>query len=150
MASRNKIFRRSNIMITLLIGNKGSGKTKKLIELANSAVESSNGNVVVLEKGAKLTYDISHRARLIDTDAYGIAGADAMAGFVCGISAGNYDVTDILIDSTLKVIGRDYAVLENFVNTLQKLSESANTKIVLSVSADESDIPASISQYILK
>ena len=65
-------------MITLLIGKKGSGKTKKLIELANEAVQNSNGNVVVIEKGLKLTYDISHKARLVDSDAYGIEGLDAL------------------------------------------------------------------------
>ena len=71
-------------MITLLIGKKGSGKTKKLIELANEAVQNSNGNVVVIEKGLKLTYDISHKARLVDSDAYGIEGLDALVGFVSG------------------------------------------------------------------
>ena len=92
-------------MITLLIGKKGSGKTKKLIELANEAVQNSNGNVVVIEKGLKLTYDISHKARLVDSDAYGIEGLDALVGFVSGICAANYDVTDVFVDSTLKITG---------------------------------------------
>ena len=73
-------------MITLLIGKKGSGKTKKLIELANEAVKNSNGNVVVIEKGLKLTYDISHKARLVDSDAYSIEGLDALVGFISGIT----------------------------------------------------------------
>ena len=93
-------------MITLLIGKKGSGKTKKLIELANEAVKNSNGNVVVIEKGLKLTYDISHKARLVDSDAYSIEGLDALVGFISGICAANYDVTDIFVDSTLKITGK--------------------------------------------
>lgn len=137
-------------MITLLIGKKGSGKTKKLIELANAAVESSKGNVVVIEKGLKLTYDISHQARLIDVDAYSISGLDAMVGFVSGICAGNYDVTDILIDSTLKIIGSEAQDLESLVKSFEALSKSANTNIVLSVSAAEEDIPAALSEYIAK
>lgn len=137
-------------MITLLIGKKGSGKTKKLIELANTAVEASKGNVVVIEKGLKLTYDISHQARLIDVDAYGIAGLDAMVGFVSGICAGNYDVTDILIDSTLKIIGPDMGDLEKLVKSLEALSNSAGAKIVLLVSAAEEEIPAALSEYIAK
>ena len=137
-------------MITLLTGKKGSGKTKKLIELANRAVESSKGNVVVIEKGLKLTYDISHQARLIDVDAYGINGLDAMVGFVSGICAGNYDVTDILIDSTLKIIGAELADIETLVSKLEALSNSANTNIILSVSAADEDIPASAAQYISK
>ena len=128
-------------MITLLIGKKGSGKTKKLIENANNAVAKSSGNVVVIEKGLKLTYDISHKARLIDTDAYAINGADAMFGFISGICAGNYDVTDIFVDSTLKIIGNDIAVLESFIAKLKVLADSANTTITLSVSATEEDLP---------
>ena len=71
-------------MITLLTGKKGSGKTKKLIDLANAAVEKSNGNVVVVEKGLKLTYDISHAARLIDIDAYDVQGGKGLYGFLAG------------------------------------------------------------------
>ncbi len=136
-------------MITLLIGKKGSGKTKTLIEMANKAVEASMGNVVVIEKGLKLTYDITHKARLIDVDAYGIAGLDAMVGFVSGICAGNYDVTDIFVDSTLKIIGAD-ADLEALVAKFEALSKNAETNIVLSVSAAEEDIPAAVAQYVAK
>ena len=90
-------------MVTLLIGKKGTGKTKKLIARANEAVKASSGNVVVIEKGAKLTYDVTHKARLIDTDQYSISGYDMLYGFISGICAGNYDVTDILVDSTFKI-----------------------------------------------
>lgn len=131
-------------MITLLTGKKGSGKTKKLIDLANAAVEKSNGNVVVIEKGLKLTYDISHDARLIDSDAYGIKGLDALEGFLCGICAGNYDVTDILLDSTLKIIGQDMTALADLITKAKKLSEAANVTFTLSISADESEIPADV------
>ena len=137
-------------MITLLTGKKGSGKTKKLIEMANTAVNSSKGNVVVIEKGSKLTYDISHQARLIDVDTYHISGLSAMTGFVSGICAGNYDVTDILIDSTLKVIGRDAADMEKLVGDFRALSESTNTNIVLSISAADEEIPAAIADLISK
>lgn len=131
-------------MINVFIGKKGSGKTKKLIDYANKAVETSNGNVVVIEKGLKLTYDISHSARLIDSDAYGIKGLDALEGFLCGICAGNYDVTDILLDSTLKIIGQDMAALTDLVTKAKRLSEEANVTFTLSISADESEIPAEV------
>lgn len=131
-------------MINVFIGKKGSGKTKKLIDYANKAVETSNGNVVVIEKGLKLTYDISHDARLIDSDAYGIKGLDALEGFLCGICAGNYDVTDILLDSTLKIIGQDMAALTDLITKAKKLSEAANVTFTLSISADESEIPADV------
>lgn len=137
-------------MITLLTGKKGSGKTKKLIELANAALETSKGYVVVIEKGLKLTYDISHAARLVDADAYKIQSADMLFGFVSGICAGNYDVTDILIDSTLKITGTGAEVVEELVEKLKKLGEEANTNFVLSISAAEDEIPASVVEFVAK
>ena len=131
-------------MVTLLIGKKGTGKTKKLIARANEAVAASSGNVVVIEKGAKLTYDVTHKARLIDTEQYFIAGYDMLYGFISGICAGNYDVTDILVDSTFKIAPEAIAGLESFTKKLQALSESTSTNIVMLISADEADVPDSI------
>lgn len=137
-------------MITLLIGKKGSGKTKKLIELANEAVKNSNGNVVVIEKGLKLTYDISHKARLVDSDAYGISGMDALVGFVSGICAANYDVTDVFVDSTLKITGKGVSEIEALTMKLKTLAENANANIVLLVSAAADELPASVMEFIAK
>lgn len=137
-------------MVTLLIGKKGTGKTKKLIALANEAVAASSGNVVVIEKGAKLTYDVTHKARLIDTEQYTISGYDMLCGFISGICAGNYDVTDILVDSTFKICEEGIAGLEDFTKKLQALSETSNTNIVLLISADEADIPESINAVCQK
>ncbi|MFI3325493.1 MAG: hypothetical protein R3Y35_04890 [Clostridia bacterium] len=137
-------------MITLLIGTKGAGKTKKLISAVEKALETSKGNVVVVEKGTKLTYDISHKARLIDTDAYDICGTDGLVGFLSGICAGNYDVTDILVDSTLKIIGNDLSKFEEFITEVQALKTKANINITLSVSMAEDQIPESLAKYIAK
>ena len=123
-------------MITLLTGKKGSGKTKKLIEMANAALEKSNGNVVVVEKGLKLTYDISHAAGLY--------------GFLAGICAGNYDVTDILVDSTLKITGTGAEVVDLLVNDLKKLEKESGANFVLSISAANEEIPASVAEYVAK
>lgn len=131
-------------MVTLLIGKKGSGKTKKLIQLANEAVAASQGNVVVIEKGAKLTYDITSKARLIDTDQYQIKGYDMLFGFLSGICAGNYDVTDILIDSTFKICPEAVDGLDSFTKKLQDLSENSGADFVVLISASEEDIPSEI------
>lgn len=131
-------------MISLIVGNKGSGKTKKLIQLANEAVDTSTGNVVVIEKGAKLTYDINHKARLIDTNQYGIQGFDAFYGFISGICAGNYDVNEILIDSTLKIGGQDLNELAGFITKINDLASKTDTKFIVSVSVDEEALPESI------
>ncbi len=137
-------------MVTLLTGKKGSGKTKKLIELAKEAVEKSNGNVVLIEKGQKLTYNLPYSVRLVDSDAYDVKGCDALLGFISGICAGNYDVTDIFVDSTLKITGTDASVTEALVAELKKLSAAAETNFVVSISAGEDEIPAAVQEFVLK
>ena len=128
-------------MVKLIIGKKGSGKTKKLIELANQAVLNSKGNVVVIEKGSKLTYDLTHKARLVDAESYGIEGYDMLFGFISGICAGNYDVTDLFIDSTFKICGNNMSELEVFVKKLNTLESHASANIMLLISADKSELP---------
>lgn len=128
-------------MVTLIIGKKGSGKTKKLIALANEAVAKSSGNVVVIEKGAKLTYDVTHKARLIDTDVYGVKGYDMLLGFISGICAGNYDVTDIFVDSTFKICPEGVDGIENFIKKLDALSKESEAHITVLVSSAEAELP---------
>ena len=82
-------------MIKLIVGTKGSGKTKAMIDQINDAVKTSKGNVVVVEKGMKLTYDIAPAARLIDLDEYKISGGEMLYVFVAGLMASNYDITDL-------------------------------------------------------
>ena len=126
-------------MITLILGKKGSGKTKRLIDMCVKATEESKGNVVFIEKDNTLTYDLTHKTRLVAADEYGIVGFGALYGFIAGMCAGNYDITDIFVDSTLKI--GDLADLEVFVEKLAKLQ---NINLVLSVSADKAEIPAAI------
>lgn len=137
-------------MIYLIIGNKGSGKTKRLIDLVNSAVEKSNGNVVCVEKERLLTYNVNYRARLVETDHYGISGYDAFYGFLSGIVAGDHDITDILVDATLKIGGKDYEALAAFLEKLSKLSKIAEQDFTFTISADESELPAKIFDYCEK
>lgn len=137
-------------MVTLIIGKKGTGKTKKLINLTNEAVEASNGNVVVIEKGSKLTYDVTHKARLIDTEQYAIAGYEAFFGFLSGLCAGNYDVTDVLVDSTLKIGGQDFDAFAEFITKINVLAAKTETKFTFLVSADETELPKSLDAISVK
>lgn len=137
-------------MVKLIIGNKGSGKTKRLIELVNGAVEKTNGNVVCIEKERLLTYDVNYRARLVETDHYKVSGYDAFYGFLCGIVAGDHDITDILVDATLKIGGRDYEALANFLENVAELSKMAEQDITFTISCDESDLPARIFDFCEK
>ena len=85
-------------MLKLIVGTKGSGKTKTMIDMIDKAVKTTSGNIVVIEKCMKLTTEINHSARLVDVDEYGVAGADMLYGFVAGVLAGNYDITELFID----------------------------------------------------
>ncbi len=134
-------------MISMIIGRKGSGKTKKLIDNINARVEESHGNVVCIEKGQKLTYDLTYRVRLVDSDRFSIGNYDELFGFISGICAGNYDVTDIFVDGTLKIGGEDKDALLTFLERLSKLADMAKTKIMLTVSADEAELPEGIHQF---
>ena len=127
-------------MITLILGHKGSGKTKKLMAMCNAAVEQSKGNVVFIEKDNNLTYDISHKARLVAAEDYAIKGFAALYGYIAGMCAGNYDITDIFVDSVLKIGGADLEELADFVEKLAKL----DANIVMSVSAAKEDVPARV------
>lgn len=131
-------------MVKLILGHKGAGKTKKLIELVNAAVEKSTGNVVCIEKESALTYDITHRCRLTATDNYKVSGYDAYYGFLCGIFAGDHDITDVFADATLRIGGRDYDELADFLLKVSELSKMEEKDVVFTVSADKEEIPAKV------
>lgn len=125
-------------MIKLIIGRRGSGKTKKLVDMVNEATAASLGNVVCIEKGDTLTYSVTHKARLIDADAYGISGYGEYFGMLSGIKAGNNDITHIFGDATLRIGTRDY---EELVAFFGRLSTIEDVEFVFTVSADKEELP---------
>ena len=132
-------------MIKLYIGGKGSGKTKTLIELVNNATSASNGSVVCIEKGDKLTHDVTYKARLVDTDAYKVSDATTLYGFIAGILASNNDITDVFVDSALKICGNDVVAFEAMLANLKAISENVN--IVMTVSIAVEECPEGIKAY---
>ena len=128
-------------MIKLIIGKKGSGKTKKLVDMVNSATETSLGNVVCVEKGDVLTHSVNNKARLINSEDFGISGYGEYYGMLAGIKASNYDVTHIFGDATLKIGGDDKEALVAFFARLAKIDD---VEFVFTVSADESELPSNI------
>lgn len=133
-------------MIKLIIGNKGSGKTKVLINKVNSAVQSTSGHVVCIEKGMKLTFELDHKVRLIDADEYSIQGYDAFYGFVTGVLAGNYDVKEIFVDGILKIGNKD---LDGLGVLLEKLYKQipADVTLFFTISADQKELPDSVLKF---
>ncbi len=128
-------------MIKLIIGKKGSGKTKKLVDMVNAAAQTSLGNVVCIEKGDTLTFSVTHKARLVDADSFGISGYGEYYGLLAGIKAGNNDVTHIFGDATLRIGTRDYGELEAFINRLSKIED---VEFVFTVSCDADELPESL------
>ena len=135
-------------MIKLIIGSKGSGKTKTLIELTNNAAQTSNGSVVCIEKGVKLRYDVKYRARLINTEEYFISDAKSLYGFLAGILASNHDVTDVFIDSALKICENDLAGFDTFVSELDKLVEKVGVNVVVTSSIPTEEASETVKKYI--
>ncbi len=135
-------------MLKLIIGVKGTGKTKALINLVNTAVENSRGDVVCIEKGVKLRYDIKYRARLIDTEEYYISDAQALFGFLAGIFASNHDVTDLFIDSALKICKNDAAAFDTFVEEVSKLAEKAGANVVMTSSIPVEEASETVKKYL--
>ena len=134
-------------MIKLITGKKGTGKTKILIDKINDAVKSTNGNLVCIEKGDNIRRSISFRVRWCDTESFAIEGADAFYGFVAGMLAGNYDIKDVFVDGILKIVGKDFDALGQLFEKLDKLTGEEAT-VVFTVSADDSELPESVKQFI--
>ena len=135
-------------MVRVIMGKKGAGKTKHMIELINSAVQTEHGNVVCIEKGKKLTFDIHYQIRLVEASDYDIASYTAMKGFISGLYAGNYDTTHIFIDSLTKIVGGDCDVeTENFLDWLNNFGERHNIKFTVTISDDETLAPEGVRKY---
>ena len=135
-------------MIQVIMGLKGSGKTKKLIDSINEAVAKAQGDVVCIEYGKKLTYDVSYRVRLVDSEEYGITNLDMLKGFLSGLHAGNFDITNVYIDNLYKTIGTDRAAGENFILWCAKFAEANNMNITVTVSDDPAGASEEIKKYL--
>ena len=135
-------------MIKLIVGKKGSGKTKLLVDMVTKAANSSSGNVVCIEKEPKLTFDIPSSVRLMETCKDSIEGYDEFYGYVAGVLSGNFDITDLFIDSTLKIGGKDLNKLAAFLEKLSSSIGSREVTVVLTISADKEELPQFMQKYL--
>ena len=135
-------------MIHVIMGLKGSGKTKKLIEAINEAVASAHGDVVCIEYGKKLTYDVTYKVRLVDSKEYGISSPEMLKGFLSGLHAGSFDITNVFIDNLYKTIGQDQAANEAFVEWVAKFAQENNMEITMTISADPAAASDAMKKYL--
>ena len=135
-------------MIHVIMGLKGSGKTKKMIDSINAALQSANGDVVCIEYGKKLTYDVNYRVRLVDSKEYGIKSLDMLKGFLSGLHAGNFDITNVYVDNLYKTIGNDRAAGEAFILWCADFAQANNMNITITVSDDPAEASEAVKQYL--
>ena len=135
-------------MVNILMGPEGSGKTKQLIGALNHAVQNESGSIVCMEKGDTLRYDVSHKVRLIDFSEYAFGGYSFLRGFISGLHAGNFDITNVFIDNLYKTIGQDQAANEAFVDWVAKFAKENNMEITMTISADPETASEGMKKYL--
>ena len=135
-------------MIQVIMGLKGSGKTKKMIDSINETLAHATGDVVCIEYGKKLTYDVNYRVRLVDSKEYGINNSDMLKGFLSGLHAGNFDITHVYIDNLYKTIGADRANGEAFIAWCAGFAALNNMNITITVSDDPNLASEAVKQYL--
>ena len=137
-------------MVNIILGLKGSGKTKKLVDLVRDAVNQETGDVVVIERERKLTFDIPYQARLIDAGNYDIGSYEFLKGIICGVHAGNYDITHFFIDNFYKLVNdKSVEALEAFLAWLDKFSEQEKISFIISISADPETVSDKVRAYAI-
>ena len=136
-------------MIQVIMGLKGSGKTKRLINSINEAVASAQGDVVCIEYGKQLTYDINYRVRLVDSKEYEINNLDKLKGLLSGLHAGNFDITNVYIDNLYKTIGADRAAGEEFILWCAGFAEANKMNITVTVSDDAAEASAAVKAFLV-
>ena len=130
------------------MGLKGSGKTKQLIDSIHETLATASGDVVCIEYGKKLTYDVNYKVRLVDSQEYAISNPDLLKGFLSGLHAGNFDITHVFIDNLYKTIGKDVAAAEDFIHWCATFAANNNMNIIMTVSEDPANVSEAVKKYL--
>ncbi len=136
-------------MLKIIVGEKGTGKTKALIEAVHNSLESNKGSVVFINKGTRHTYDLSPKIRLVDTEDYFVDNYDAFYGLICGVLSQNFDITDIFVDSITKIVGlNEVSRLEEMLDKAASVCEKANSNLTITISIKADDISEGMKKYL--
>ncbi|MDY4975803.1 MAG: hypothetical protein SO147_02765 [Clostridia bacterium] len=136
-------------MIRIMMGEKGSGKTGALIQMANAALDTEKGKVVCINKGNRFTFDLKHPVRLIDTEQFEIKNLDIFLGFIEGVIAHDFDVTHIFIDSVLKCAKGSLEDMDKFLSRIEAISEKFNIDFTMTISATKSEASDAVKKYLV-
>ena len=136
-------------MVQLIVGNKGKGKTKHLLEKVNLQVKETKGNIVYLDKSTKHMYELNNKVRLIDVSQYMITNHDEFVGFICGIVSQDHDLEQMFLDSFLKIACLENEDITPVIEKMEKISQNYGIDFVLSVSMDESELPEALKSKII-
>ena len=135
-------------MVELIVGKKGKGKTKVLLDRVNNAVKEADGSIVYLDKSTKHMYELNNKVRLIDVSSYPLKNADEFVGFICGIISQDHDLEQIYLDSFLKVSKLEDADVTDTLEQLNKISEKYGISVVVSISLDKEELPEALQDKI--
>ena len=135
-------------MVELIVGRKGKGKTKVLLDKVNAAIKDANGSIVYIDKSTKHMYELNNKVRLIDASVYPLKNADEFIGFLCGIISQDHDLEEIYLDSFLKVAKLEGLDVSNALTQIKAVGESFNVKFIISMSLDKEEIPEACQDMI--
>ena len=141
-------------MIQIILGDKGTGKTKRLIDLVNESLKNEHGDIIFIDDDKRYMYDLRHEIRFVDASEYPVghkSTATEMLGFICGLLSANFDISLIAMDAFMKLVRTplDDPEMEAFFDKLEKLSENHHCKFLLSVSASADAVPAYVQKYVI-
>lgn len=136
-------------MVQLIVGEKGKGKTKYLLDKVNTAIKTANGNIVYLDKSRKHMYELNNKVRLIDVTEYPIQSSDEFVGFICGIVSQDHDLEEMYLDSFLKVAYIDGTDVLSVIKKLKHIGEQFDVNFVVSMSIEEKDVPEELKPMII-
>ena len=135
-------------MVELIVGKKGKGKTKVLLDKVNGAIKNVNGSIVYLDKSTKHMYELNNKIRLIDVSGYPIINADEFVGFICGIISQYHDLEQIYLDSFLTTAKLEGLDISGTLEQLEEIGEKFGISFIISVSLDKEEIPAEFQDKI--
>ena len=135
-------------MIKVIYGAKGTGKTKMMIDAANSAINEAKGHLIFITDTKRYMYDLERDIRFIDVSEYDVAGEAALCGFIKGVIAGNHDNEYVFIDGIVRIAGKPISEMAAFFYMLEKVAKDTNVTVTVSVSASREELPDFVSKYL--